>query len=263
MTRQDVTCQEAAICAVRTERAVGRYLSALRNVEIDSYFDALALSVLLKEQVSFGDIRLLADHGRFDGAQARLRSIWESLMILHYATGCAASLEDASNAFFLQDEYKRANILRTNGGWDVLTDAEQQLFDEFSDEYRALPEQLRQFVKANTQQVHKAVLDRDATLVPSLDFRGASITQYDAAFRVFSAKVHGGLSGTHSHADEWLNNAPTDDSRRRFDYVGILLTASSWLRDIVSAWVANSTNAKLMVLWQVSGDLPDAESATE
>ena len=244
--------EEAREIANRTEQALGAFLDLMRPVELESYFDALGLSLLLQERDTFGDIRLLAENGRSAGAQARIRSLWESVVILKYVVVCANSPEDAARAFFLYYEYKRANIMRSTGIWDTLPPEKQQTFEQSRAEFTQLPEPLRTFTKASTELMHREIVARDPALLSRVDVGGVSISQYDAAFRVFSAKVHGGLTGTHINVEEWLNNAPTDPAKQQLDYVGVLITASSWIRDLVSTWLGTTSNPQLMPLWEQS-----------
>src|SRR5688500_6107156 len=105
-SKDAVLSLEAALdLANQTDAAVERFLSTLRDAELGSVFDALSLSLVLQERVTFGDVRILVDNGRLFGAQARLRSMWESLVTLRYVCACAPDREEASNAFLLYDEY--------------------------------------------------------------------------------------------------------------------------------------------------------------
>jgi hypothetical protein len=246
--------------ADNTDRVIGGFLDTLRSIELTCSFDCLALSLLIQEHVTFGDIRLLAVNRRFIGAQARLRSLWESLIILKYVANCAPDPEQNARALFLYDAYKRANVMKANGVWNSIRPEEQREFNQFIAEFAALPGTVQQFIKAPIEQMHNLLLKTTPAELQGVEIAGVQVSQYDAMFRVLSARVHGGLMGSSILVEEWLNPTPPDATKWRFEHVGTVGTACSLLCGLVTTWTAHSRDPRLQSLWEQAVSVVAASS---
>ncbi len=242
------TYDEGLALAEQLELRVSCFVTHFQTAGTATNFDTFVICLLLKEQTTFGDILLLVKHGRLDGAQARLRSIWESLVVLKYVVHCSVDWNAASMALNLYDEFKRVNIMQGNGVWSTLTEEEKREKQEFFDQFNNLDVDLKSFVKRPVEQMCSEVNKIEPTAFPDIQMGFVLMNQYDAIFRPLSTFVHGGLAGSRAPIERFLGE-DCDPVREKANATGILCAATEWLSNIIEFWTDQSTVDEYKTVW--------------
>jgi hypothetical protein len=262
MSKHEVTLSldNAKTLASLTEDATRRLVERLRRNKPNgfseqpmfpnTFFDLLGLSIALKELITIGDIRLLVEHNRFDGANARLRSTWESLIILGHAIYCTPDKEDFAKAAFLHDAAKRLRIIKQTGYSAAHCSTEEIVQDEqtIRDE-DALPRDVKESLRRSVEEMHRRLLDAQPDFAPKMKIGSIEMHQYDLIFRQMSLFVHGGVSGNQVVVNRWLERKVQNEEDIDFDSTGLLVMSSSLLEQIIRSWMQHTTSTNLPELW--------------
>lgn len=250
-------CNSTGLTVQQSKKLADRVSEALSCLvdqipEDFSTFDGVGFSLLLKERETLKDIRVLIENERWEGANARLRSIWESRLLLKYIVHCASDKDEASQALYLFDERKRFNIAGNIGFLANFSDATRQQKQELVDAYESLPDAMKDFaeVAKRTERMYDEVAKVSPGSFCKVDVGSDEIdkiSEYDSHFRSMSASVHGGLSNSHIHVDKWLGQNSIEAAS---EVPGLLCAASTWLYNLAETWVENSSMAGLQEVWR-------------
>lgn len=247
-----VSYNDALENAQKLKDVISCFLKLISADDLQTYFDGLALSLAIKELETFVDVIILVERNRYEGAKARLRSIWESLLILKYNIYCVKDKELSAEALFLYEEDTRFNTIKENKFFSTLTQEAQDEYQEYADRFQGLYPDLKKFCKTRIIDKYKKLTEIAPSAMPFFEVNSIKVSQYDVIFRTFSRPAHGGLPGSQNQVQQWLDNKTIDQALDENEASGILCAGYSWLKDIVESWVNISSVSSYQMLWNDS-----------
>lgn len=250
--QERMTVEQLLEFAKRTRDEVDGFVSAISADTVVTFFDAMGVSLVVKEMATFDDVYILVKHNRFEGAKVRLRSIWESLIILKYVVHSAIENDVAAKALYLCDENKRVNIAQNNGFWNILPADVKDERQKLADEYKSLDADLKTFAKRPLEQMHDEIVKIDPASLPPIQIGSISVGQYDVVFRTFSELIHGGLPGSRNQVQQWMEDSSISAAKIEAETEGTLTSACALLCNIINVWVKHSSEEHYSEAWNDS-----------